>query len=223
MKNRKKVFAAIMVCFAIFPSALFAADSPIANAVAPLLNNDWQQVNDDNALYHAENTTAGLNITVSESRNLQTNLEHDWNEKSDQELKELAETTMAAMNEEEGIILEDASTYRSPYLSFLTFTGEAQTDGKTHYFTQYITVNNGGAIQFTITKESAPLTAEENQTIRTEIISKVELAITERSIDKNVLLPLLLILGVVLVLIASVIIHVIHYRRKQGGKNGKNK
>ena len=214
----KDIVAVIMsvILMVLAPAYAFAIDTE--SGLHFDIPNGWDQTDlgkkEKYLIYHGECASLGLELGVYSHRTIQTNLENNWINYSEDELKAQAE--MAINNQKEGgdTNITDYSIMNTEQMRFIVFDGVVKNkESEEKNFTQYLTIVNGGSLHFSFYSDE-PLT--EFQLSESELIlrSTTADALTEQRIDTSLVFKLVGLGIVLLLMIASVIWNVCRYRKK---------
>lgn len=219
----KKVVAilTIFILLTCSNSIVFAANdvSTLSNDLNVILDKSWKSdsLDSKSVLYHGFNDKKNLELGIFETRNYKTNREHSWSNYSKEELSYRAEESIKSQKESSPTKISDYSLYENEQLKFIAFAGTVTNDdNQTKNFLQYITVYNGGTIQICFYSDkkfnNAQLKVAEDF-VRTCEFNKT----AKPSIDRSIIIKLILIVIVIILLILSLVWNIRRYRKK--GKN----
>ncbi len=202
----------LLILIILFPASCFAVT--LDNGLT-IDTSGWQsselEHSDDHLIYHGDQES--LEVGIFTKRNLTSNRAHSWGALSEEELEALA---AAVMNTQKDTVtnIEDWSTFCSQQMRFLRFTGKVTNEGnKSKNFVQYLTIENGGTLQFSFYKDTA-FSAQDMSVMDNFVESAHFEELSEPSIDTAIVLKLAGILFIAVLLVASVIWNIRRYRRK---------
>ena len=202
----------LIVCLLLFPAYAFA--ETLDNGLV-IDTTDWQPslLEDAEAqlIYHADR--GELELGIYTKRDLTSNRTHSWRDLSEEDLRTLADEIMRSQ-ESTLTQLEDWSTFRSQQMQFLKFFGTVTNEsGESKNFIQYLTIENGGTLQFSFYK-SAAFSPQDIAVADAFVESAYFEELSDPSIDTNMILKLSGIALVIILLVASVIWNIRRYRKK---------
>ena len=217
---RKKMMMALLILIILimlFPASCFAATLDNGLTVD---TSGWQSSElehpDAHLIYHGD--LEDLELGIFTKRDLTSNRTHSWGALSEEELEALAAAVMDTQKDDSASV-EDWSTFYSPQMRFLKFTGKVSNEeGKQKNFVQYFTIENGGTLQFSFYKDTA-FSAQDLSVMDDFVGSAHFEESSEPSIDTVIVLKLAGILFLIILLAASVIWNIRRYRRKIQVKN----
>ncbi|MBQ3292508.1 MAG: hypothetical protein IJH43_09155 [Mogibacterium sp.] len=182
------------------------------------VHDGWEQTElgkkEKDLIFHGESKSLGLELGVFTHRTIQTNLENNWIDLSEAELEAKAEDVINSQKENGDIIVNDYSILNTDQMRFIVFNGIVKNkESKEKNFIQYLTIVNGESLHFSFYSDT-PLTKEQLAASEAIVHSARVDALTEKKIDNALIIKLAGLALVLILMIASVIWHVRHYRKK---------
>lgn len=228
--NHRLLFTSIITLlnFCFVPTLCYAQD--FDNGLYISIPSEWNEKPMDNKdiIYHGNSETDKLELAISTKRNIQTNRINNWKDIPEAEIKKQANKSLEKQKKDNDTQLKKWELLETPQMRFLIFDGTITNNKKTTFFTQYITIINGGTLQFSFYSKS-PLTNHQKEVAESIVSTAHYDKITQASIDTKIILEVIGIFLVIILLIASVIWNIKRYRKKikmevkeNGQKNNKN-
>ena len=220
-RNTVSLFLLTLTLLLLFPTK--AAAASLMGGVSIPLNDGWteQEPELENVVFYAYAAERGMTVSVYELRNLGTNLVHDLNELTEEELGEQIQSIETSEND--NVAFGDHRILRTEHLLFLVFEGEILFAGEDDesdfqktgsHFVEYTTIVNGGSLSVLFYHDKSSLSEEESDYLD-DIIRGIQVdEICEKGVDRGILLKIVGVGFVAILLILSAAWHVRSYRKR---------
>ena len=210
------------ICFLVlavllFPTTVYAVS--FDDGLNVPLSDDWIESELDNkdVIFHADSAVRSLSLSILSNRTFRSNYINNLKQETKEELDGELDAILQSDMSKRGVFITGGKILEQEQLTFLQIAGYIQPEDEDvqEYFTEFVTIVNGGTLQLTFYKENAPL-SEQDLAYSEEIVRGIRYdRITERSIDGNILWKVILIGVVFIFLIVSLIWRLVRIRKRR--------
>ena len=209
---KRTLIITLLILLLLFPSYAFA--ETLDNGLV-IDTTGWQssilEDADTQLIYHAD--CGDLELGIYTKRDLTSNKAHSWRDLSEMNLRALA-TKIISSQKSTFTQLEEWSTFHTQQMQFLKFFGTVTNEsGEAKHFIQYLTIENGGTLQFSFYKGVA-FSSQDISVTDAFVESAYFKELLDPSIDTNTILKLTGVALLILLLVFSVMWNIQRYRKK---------